>query len=234
MSTHAGSGDLISFRHRKSLANRNWLLGKCCTTSAHSPTQANISPSPVCEHVRDCDTRRRHNDASNTKNLNQNQHKISSSSAATQQIILNTNDLDLDDDKYPVTSHLARLRDPKQQKTSTTVPPCSKGMKQTKFLMNASGGCGGGFSGSCNANGNGDILNNKVLLDMGSKLNLGVHKLIKLEEIYVREKLQRDEWKRKARVCDAICCLLVFFLLVICTVFIFIILPTVKTASLID
>lgn len=77
-------------------------------------------------------------------------------------------------------------------------------------------------------------LNSRALVEIGSKINLSVHKLIKLEEIYVREKLQRDEWKRKARVCDAICCLLVFFLLVVCTLFIFIILPSVKTASLID
>lgn len=76
--------------------------------------------------------------------------------------------------------------------------------------------------------------NNKALLDMGSKINLSVNKLLKLEEIYVREKLQRDEWKRKARVCDAICCLLVFFLLIVCSLFIFVILPTVKTVSLID
>lgn len=79
-----------------------------------------------------------------------------------------------------------------------------------------------------------DGFKQRALLDMGSKINHSVNKLIKLEEIYVREKLQRDEWKRKARVCDAICCLLVFFLLMICSLFIFVILPTVKTASLID
>ena len=54
--------------HSKSKSSaKNWLLGHCCTSSmaaaaSSSPMMMhahNISPSPVCEHVRDRDTRPR-------------------------------------------------------------------------------------------------------------------------------------------------------------------------------
>ena len=66
-----------------------------------------------------------------------------------------------------------------------------------------------------------------------SKLNINLSKLVKMQEIYVKEKIVREEWKRKARIFDGICCLIVFFLLITCSSLIFFILPYLKASQII-
>ena len=65
-------------------------------------------------------------------------------------------------------------------------------------------------------------------------LNTNLKQLIKFEELHLREKLIKEEWKRKARFCDGICCLFIFFILVTCSICIFAVLPTVKLTSMVD
>ena len=65
-------------------------------------------------------------------------------------------------------------------------------------------------------------------------LNTHLKQLVKFEELHLREKLIKEEWKRKARFCDGICCLFIFFILVTCSICIFAVLPTVKISSMVD
>jgi hypothetical protein len=65
-------------------------------------------------------------------------------------------------------------------------------------------------------------------------LNTHLTQLVKFEELHLREKLIKEEWKRKARFCDGICCLFIFFILVTCSICIFAVLPTVKINSMVD
>ena len=65
-------------------------------------------------------------------------------------------------------------------------------------------------------------------------LNTHLKQLVKFEELHLREKLIKDEWRKKARFCDGICCLFIFFILVTCSICIFAILPTVKISSMVD
>jgi hypothetical protein len=81
---------------------------------------------------------------------------------------------------------------------------------------------------------NDQILLRSLKLAKMDQIDFNLQRIIRIEEITVKEKILKDEWKRKARICDGICCLLVFILLFTCSMFIFIILPTVRTASLID
>lgn len=228
------SSELISRSNSNKLAKYLRLGSKCCSGQNAGPTAGKqspplivqaptgyLSPSPICEHVREKD------------NTIKNMPKITSSSAVTHQVM----------PMESSTSHLNRIKQP--------------GLKQTESLPAAFGKCAAhkcapinqrvNFTNVNNNNNNNKPAhsekNNKIELMnklMGNtsfeitKLNLNVQKLIKIEEIYVKEKLQKEDWQRKARICDGICCLFVFFLLVVCSIFIFIILPSVKTASLVD
>jgi len=60
-----------------------------------------------------------------------------------------------------------------------------------------------------------------------SKLNLNVKKLVKMEELNLKERLLRSEWERKTRFCDVICFFLAFILLAICSILIYCIFPSV-------
>ena len=59
-----------------------------------------------------------------------------------------------------------------------------------------------------------------------AKLNLNVKKLVKMEELNLKERLIKNEWTKKARFCDAICFLLSFFLLLVCSLLIFVVFPS--------
>ena len=61
-----------------------------------------------------------------------------------------------------------------------------------------------------------------------SKINHNINRLLNIEETNVKEKILRNQWKRKARYLDGVCCLFVFFLLVACTILIFFILPCLE------
>lgn len=65
-------------------------------------------------------------------------------------------------------------------------------------------------------------------------LNTHLKQLVKFEEINLKERLIREEWKRKARFCDGICCLFIFFILITCSICIFAILPAFKITSMVD
>ena len=58
-----------------------------------------------------------------------------------------------------------------------------------------------------------------------SKINQNINRLINIEETNVKEKILHNQWERKARYVDGLCCLFVFFLLAACSILIFFILP---------
>jgi hypothetical protein len=59
-----------------------------------------------------------------------------------------------------------------------------------------------------------------------ARLSLNVKKLVKMEELNLKEKLIRNEWSKKAKICDILCFLLAFFLLLICSILIFFVFPS--------
>lgn len=90
-------------------------------------------------------------------------------------------------------------------------------------------------------NGSYKIINDTVGESKGSKTRVScklmsdhLDRLIKFEEIKLKDKLLKEEWRRKARYCDGICCLFIFFILAICTFTIFAILPSYKITSMMD
>lgn len=196
--------------------NRNWILS-CCGT--RSPDLGKISPSPICEHVRPSDLHRQ-------KVLQENKKLYCISQASTRQVI--------PDCDYA--SHLARIHEPKNFLVTENK---LNDLSQTKNIS---------FKYKLNLRGSNrskeiektDKNLNKINMLLAtssqdiSSLNMKMQKLIKFEEIMIRDRILKDEWKRKARLCDGICCLLVFFLLSVCSIFIFFILPKFKTVSLID
>ncbi len=244
------------------LANGNWMLTKFCCGGGHEQ-QSNpkyskncdkhsvYSPSPICEHVRSVDTHKRQIN-SNFNDIRNNQQKCSLSSCASSNSTtrhLLPHPTFQTHDCYDYTSHLVQAKDTKicnlkcqkNNPNKTVGSSCSPVLKQNKLsclplLKND-------FFQSqlCQHLQQQNRMNQMELRNASltsgnqmSKLNLNMQKLVKIEELFVREKILRDEWKRKARLCDGICCLFVFFLLIICSSFIFIILPNVKTSSLID
>ena len=236
------------------MANGNWMLTNFCCGGHQNQVSPRhngkisdaektvYSPSPVCEHVRSVDTHKR---SSNNNSSGSSKRKCSSSlcpsNATTRQL--------LPPECFDYSSHLTRLREPKNnnsKKNDVILTP----ERNLSFILKQNAN----NKVSCSPAKN-DFLNSQLYHQLQhqncmnqlefrnaslasgnetSKLNLHVQKLIKIEELFVREKIQRDEWKRKARLCDGICCLFVFFLLIVCSAFIFIILPNFKTNSLMD
>ncbi|CAF0934515.1 unnamed protein product [Brachionus calyciflorus] len=192
--------------------NRNWIFS-CCGT--RSPDIGKFSPSPVCEHVRPSDLHR-------LKLSGDEKKMYCVSQASTRQVM----------PECDYTSHLARVQDPiKLNDLNQTTKNISFKVKQNFMdTMRSSGQIKNESSQKL------DKLS-KFLSSSSleiTKLNMNMKKMVKLEEIVIRDRINKEEWKRKARLCDGICCLLVFFLLGVCSLFIFVILPKFKTASLID
>lgn len=196
--------------------NRNWILS-CCGT--RSPDLGKISPSPICEHVRPSDLHRQ-------KVLEENKKLYSTSQASTRQVI----------QECEYVSHLARLHEPKDLiVTSNKLNDLSQTRNVSfKYKSNIR------ESNRSKEKEETEMKLNKINMFLEtssqdiSSLNNKMKKMIKFEEIMIRDRILKDEWKRKARLCDGICCLLVFFLLSVCSIFIFLILPKFKTVSLID
>ena len=241
------------------LANGNWVLTKFCCggdrQQQDSPKFSNngdkpvcFSPSPPCEHVRPADTHKKH---SNKRYASKPPcpSSLCASSSTTRQLLPSA-EFQTQHDCCDYTSHLARLRETKTF-TNCNLKSNKKQLlpeRDLSFVLRQNNKI------SCLPMKN-EFLNsqlyhqlqqqncmnqiefNNASLSSGNeifKLNLNMQKLVKIEELFVKEKILRDEWKRKARVCDGICCLFVFFLLIVCSSFIFIILPNVKTSSLMD
>ncbi|RNA06612.1 isoform X2, partial [Brachionus plicatilis] len=175
--------------------NRNWILS-CCGT--RSPDLGKISPSPICEHVRPSDLHRQ-------KLFEENKKLYCISQASTKQVI----------PECDYTSHLARLHEPQSflsdsnrlndlsqtRNISFKLKSSLRDSNRSKERENTGSHCG---------------TMTKLWKDSSqdiSSLNVSMQKMIKFEEILIRDRILRDEWKRKARLCDGICCLLVFFLL---------------------
>jgi len=248
---HLANGNWMLTKFCCGAGNEQQSSPKCCN---NGEKPAVYSPSPICEHVRSVDTHKRHKNSNFCDNRNI-QQKCSMSSCAssnsTTRQLLAPPKFSLTQDCYDYTSHLARVKDPRvchlnclkdETNNNTSERNFSPTLKQQNKL-------------SCLPMIKNDFLQSQLYYQLQqqncmnqielrnasltsgnqmSKLNLNMQKLIKIEELFVREKILRDEWKRKARLCDGICCLFVFFLLAICSSFIFVILPTVKTYSLMD
>ena len=138
------------------------------------------------------------------------------------------------------TSHLSRRnmsninKNGKQQHQYPPPPPPMptdfqnrNGSRNLSFVIKSNRG----VSGNTLLNGNKLIDHNTLLF---SAINSNLKQLIKFEEATIKEKLVKEEWKRKARFCDGICCLFIFFILITCSICIFAILPTLKISSMVD
>lgn len=67
-----------------------------------------------------------------------------------------------------------------------------------------------------------------------TKINQNLNKLADIEEMNVKEKILQNRWRRNARCFDGACCLIVFFLLSSCSIFIFWVCPILKIAMIFD
>lgn len=196
--------------------NRNWILS-CCGT--RSPDLGKISPSPICEHVRPSDLHRQ-------KVFEENKKLYCISQASTRQVM----------PECDLTSHLTRVHEQNDFLADSNKLNDLSQTRNISFKIKSNIRDSNRSKERLDGSKNFEKIN-KFLASSSQEiscLNLNLQKMVKFEEIMIRDRILKDEWKRKARLCDGICCLLVFFLLSVCSLFIFLILPKFKTVSLID